>query len=75
LQPDLHPNDKTGIHRWNAPVATVVHSFSLIIRIFPHNSVALARLYPLHIDTSKLTMIRARPQYIAILHGKELHHE
>ncbi len=27
LQPDLHPNDRTGIHRWNAPVAAVVHFF------------------------------------------------
>ena len=50
-------------------------SFSLIIRIFPYNSVALAQLYPLHIDTSMLTMIRAHPQYIAILCGKESHHE
>jgi hypothetical protein len=50
-------------------------SFSLTIRIFPHNAVVLARLCPLHIDCSMLTMIRARPQYIAILHGKELHHE
>jgi uncharacterized membrane protein len=50
-------------------------SSSLIIRIFPHNSVALARLYPLHIDTSMLMMIRAHLQYSAIVHGKESHHE
>ena len=50
-------------------------SSSLIIRIFPHNSVALAQLSPLHIDTSMLTMIRAHPQSRAILHGKESHHE
>ena len=50
-------------------------SSSLIIRIFPYNSVALAQLYPLHIDTSMLTMIRAHPQYIARRCGKESHHE
>ena len=27
LQPDLHLNDRTGIHRWSPPVATVVHLF------------------------------------------------
>ena len=27
LQPDLHPNDRTGIHRWNAPIAAVIHFF------------------------------------------------
>lgn len=27
LQPDLHPNDRTGIHRWNARLASVIHFF------------------------------------------------
>jgi hypothetical protein len=35
---------------------------------------ASARLYLLHVDAST-RMIRAHPQYSAIVHGKELHHE
>ena len=49
-------------------------SLSFTIRIFPHKSEASARSYPLHVDASLLT-IRAHPQYIAILQGKESHHE
>jgi hypothetical protein len=49
-------------------------SSSFTTTIFSHHSTASVRSYPLHADTSTLT-IHARPQYVAILHGKELHHE
>jgi hypothetical protein len=75
LQPDLHPNDRTGIHRWNPPVATVVHFFFTHHQNFSAQLSGISAIVPLHIDTSMLTMIRAHPQSSAILHGKESHHE
>jgi hypothetical protein len=74
--PDLHQNDRAGICRRNACVASTIFHFysSLIIEIFLHKAVASERSYPRHVDAS-IRMIRVYLQYNAILHGKELHHE
>jgi hypothetical protein len=74
LQPDLHPNDRNGIHRWNIPVAAVVHFFFTHYQNLSAQLSGIGAIAALHVVTSIL-MIRARPQYIAILHGKELYHE
>ena len=74
--PDRPQNDRAGIRRWSVRgVFSVFHFF-----LFTHHQHLSAQLSgisaiaTLHVDVSIL-MIRAHPQYIAILHGKESHHE
>jgi hypothetical protein len=76
LQPDLLQSDRAGFRRWNdRGTSSVFHFF-----LFTHHQHLSAQLSgisaiaTLHVDASIL-MIRAHPQYIAILHGKESHHE
>ena len=74
--PNLLQNDRAGICRYNARCVCSVFHFFLITH-HQHLSAQLSgisAIVTLHADASIL-MIRAHPQYIAIVHGKESHHE
>jgi hypothetical protein len=76
LQSDLRRNDRAGIRRWNAPVTSSVLHFFFTHHQNPSAQLSgISAIVPPAYRPSMLTMIRARPQYIAFVHGKESHYE
>ena len=74
-QLDLHRNDRAGVRRRNAPVASSVFHVLFIHRqnLSAQGSGIGAIVIPA-VDAS-MPMICAHLQYSAIVYGKELHHE
>jgi hypothetical protein len=75
LQPDLLQSDRAGFRRWNdRGTSSVFHFF-----LFTHHQHLSAQLSGISAESplvdASILLIRAHPQYIAILHGKESHHE